>query len=202
MKVARIFAPLCVALTHTLAEFTQKRILVCAAQSQDSLAISLVVLLTLTLRTFPFPCGDIIMQVICRKWVFKVCNSWKSASIGSLYVKFQTYVYVICAFESLLQAVPYSREFKQKYDYFRKKLKKPVSNQLLDTLCVLLCSYHQHYLIEIACLWFVCVHFPLFPALWSTKIFSLNLLFNSNGKWTLTQYHLAHHLKGSCLCET
>lgn len=26
-----------------------------------------------------------------------------------------------------LQAVPYSREFKQKYDYFRKKLKKPVS---------------------------------------------------------------------------
>lgn len=25
-----------------------------------------------------------------------------------------------------VQAVPYSREFKQKYDYFRKKLKKPV----------------------------------------------------------------------------
>lgn len=25
-----------------------------------------------------------------------------------------------------MQAVPYSREFKQKYDYFRKKLKKPV----------------------------------------------------------------------------
>lgn len=26
-----------------------------------------------------------------------------------------------------LQAVPYSRDYKQKYDYFRKKLKKPVS---------------------------------------------------------------------------
>lgn len=183
-----------------------KRILVCAAWSRDSLAISLVVLLALIIsRTFPFPCGDIIMQVFCRKyrkWVFKVCSSWKPASIGSLYVKFQTYVYVICAFEFLLQAVPYSREFKQKYDYFRKKLKKPVSNQLLDKLCVLLCSRHQRYLTEIACLWFVCVHFPLFPALWSTKSFSLNLLFNSNGKWRLTQYHLAHRLKGSCLCET
>lgn len=31
---------------------------------------------------------------------------------------------------SSLQAVPYSREFKQKYDYFRKKLKKPVRNDL------------------------------------------------------------------------
>lgn len=26
-----------------------------------------------------------------------------------------------------LQAVPYSRDYKQKYEYFRKKLKKPVS---------------------------------------------------------------------------
>lgn len=25
------------------------------------------------------------------------------------------------------QAVPYSRDYKQKYEYFRKKLKKPVS---------------------------------------------------------------------------
>lgn len=32
-----------------------------------------------------------------------------------------------------LQAVPYSREFKQKYDYFRKKLKKPVR---LSILCL------------------------------------------------------------------
>lgn len=32
-----------------------------------------------------------------------------------------------CADDLLsVQAVPYSREFKQKYDYFRKKLKKPV----------------------------------------------------------------------------
>lgn len=45
MKDTRIFVPLCVALTHTLAEFTQKRVLVYAAQSRDSLAISLVVLL-------------------------------------------------------------------------------------------------------------------------------------------------------------
>lgn len=29
-----------------------------------------------------------------------------------------------------LQAVPYSREFKQKYDYFRKKLKKPVRKRI------------------------------------------------------------------------
>lgn len=26
-----------------------------------------------------------------------------------------------------IQAVPYSRDYKQKYEYFRKKLKKPVS---------------------------------------------------------------------------
>lgn len=33
-------------------------------------------------------------------------------------------------------AVPYSREFKQKYDYFRKKLKKPVSSQVFRKRCV------------------------------------------------------------------
>ena len=32
------------------------------------------------------------------------------------------------------QAVPYSREFKQKYDYFRKKLKKPVRPVLFTRL--------------------------------------------------------------------
>lgn len=30
-----------------------------------------------------------------------------------------------------LQAVPYSRDYKQKYEYFRKKLKKPVSVSIL-----------------------------------------------------------------------
>jgi hypothetical protein len=31
--------------------------------------------------------------------------------------------YIPCSF----QAVPYSRDYKQKYDYFRSKLRKPVS---------------------------------------------------------------------------
>ncbi|RXN12899.1 E3 ubiquitin- ligase NEDD4-like isoform X6 [Labeo rohita] len=31
-------------------------------------------------------------------------------------------------------AVPYSREFKQKYDYFRKKLKKPVRNKMFSDI--------------------------------------------------------------------
>lgn len=36
------------------------------------------------------------------------------------------------------QAVPYSREFKQKYDYFRKKLKKPVSRTYLTGYSIVL----------------------------------------------------------------
>lgn len=42
--------------------------------------------------------------------------------VRPLFEKSMTCVCGICC----LQAVPYSREFKQKYDYFRKKLKKPV----------------------------------------------------------------------------
>lgn len=42
------------------------------------------------------------------------------SQVQSLYEKSMTCVY------GSVQAVPYSREFKQKYDYFRKKLKKPV----------------------------------------------------------------------------
>lgn len=43
-------------------------------------------------------------------WSIKLLSSWNDVSS--------------CCSQ---QAVPYSREFKQKYDYFRKKLKKPVS---------------------------------------------------------------------------
>lgn len=30
------------------------------------------------------------------------------------------------------QAIPYSRDYKRKYEYFKSQLKRPVSNQLLD----------------------------------------------------------------------
>lgn len=54
------------------------------------------------------------LQMDCmfkRCWNSTLLGGWNNLSVRS----------------SLQQAVPYSREFKQKYDYFRKKLKKPVS---------------------------------------------------------------------------
>lgn len=52
-------------------------------------------------------CGAVLILMSQVQPVWKVCDSfaWDLLSV---------------------QAVPYSREFKQKYDYFRKKLKKPV----------------------------------------------------------------------------
>lgn len=41
---------------------------------------------------------------------------------------------IVAAILCWSQAVPYSRDYKQKYDYFRKKLKKPVSNCNWDCL--------------------------------------------------------------------
>lgn len=43
---------------------------------------------------------------------------------------------------SSVQAVPYSREFKQKYDYFRKKLKKPVSSGFKTQICLVFVGFH------------------------------------------------------------
>jgi hypothetical protein len=51
--------------------------------------------------------------------------------------KISSILFALSVYKFVFQAVPYSREFKQKYDYFRKKLKKPVSNHLFQKCCAL-----------------------------------------------------------------
>lgn len=65
----------------------------------------------------------------------KFCECWLSIhKISSVFV------YIIYIYKFIFQAVPYSREFKQKYDYFRKKLKKPVSNMSSKNAVLVLCK--------------------------------------------------------------
>lgn len=74
---------------------------------------------------FAPPCSSTTCCSVFSFWVFSFSCGQISVSQGYCPVLYHVLTLIcVCV---CVQAVPYSREFKQKYDYFRKKLKKPVS---------------------------------------------------------------------------
>lgn len=81
---------------------------------------------------------------------------------------------IVAAILCWSQAVPYSRDYKQKYDYFRKKLKKPVSNCNWDCL---LCARFDKTNEDWCCL-YLWYQFLLIFCVCSALEMMINLLLN------------------------